>query len=194
VLVDLAEAGGEMPEYLAKYVSDPTVDTWPVISLRQGHELAEECVAISEELSKPDTIFSSRLLLARMTAVGGRTDAAVSHLHTMLEEATDDEQRAELHYWLWKLPLLPLFSHRDQVCVGGSCPGSALQDAVTPSNSPFRKGGEQKEQERGGHRIEALRLYHALFEKTPKHDYRKRIEELTDMIQPTTAEDDNVAA
>jgi hypothetical protein len=60
----------------------------------------------------------------------------------MLKEAADDDQRAELHYWLWKL-------------------------RATDSD----------------HRSEALRIFEQLNEKTPQHEYKKRIEELTVITQ-----------
>jgi tetratricopeptide (TPR) repeat protein len=92
-----------MPEYLPKYVSGATEETWRVVCLQRARACAEECVTISEELQKPDTLFGGRVLLARIEAVEGRVDVAVEQLGAMLSEASEDEQRAELHYWLWKI-------------------------------------------------------------------------------------------
>jgi tetratricopeptide (TPR) repeat protein len=110
VLVELAEGEQEsrrdgigMPEYLAEYLPGATAETWRAMSLRKAREDAEKCVAISEELSKPDTLFSGRVALARIDAAEGHTDHALERLRHMLEDATDDEQRAELHYQLWRL-------------------------------------------------------------------------------------------
>jgi tetratricopeptide (TPR) repeat protein len=171
VLLERAEAESEMPEYLPTYLPNITVGTWHAMCLRAAREHAEECLAISRELSKPDTLFISQVLLARIEAAEGRGDVALQRLYTMLQEATDDEQRAELHYWLWKLLLLPpLLQGR----VGEGSTADAVQPAETPSQSPPEAGGEAGEE----HRLEALRLYQHLLAKTPKHDYRKRIEEL----------------
>jgi len=137
VLLDLVESDMELPEYLPAYVPGAERRTWHTLALRMAREQADECVAISEQLSKPDTLFEGHVLLARITAAEGDVDAGVSALHRLLIEASDDNQRAELHYRLWKI-------------------GAAVVD----------------------HRAEALRIYEALIEKTPKHDYRKRIEEL----------------
>ena len=94
-------------------------------------------MAISEELSKRDTQFSGAILLARIAASDGEPESGQQMLREILTQATDDRQRAELHYWLWKL------------------------DATDAD-----------------HRSEALRLYESLFEKTPKHECRLRLQQL----------------
>jgi serine/threonine protein kinase/tetratricopeptide (TPR) repeat protein len=135
VLLECAEAEGEMQEYLPAYVPGATAETWRAMSLRAAGEAAAESQSIAQELSKPDTLFSSQVLLARIKAAGGGTDVAMQRLYGLLEEATDDDQRAELRYWLWKL--------------------GAVSHAAT-----------------------ALGLYKTLYANTPKHEYKKRIDEL----------------
>ena len=103
VLLEITESAKEMPEYLPKYVSGVTEETWQAMSLQRARECAEESVAISEELQKPDTLFGGRVLLARIEATEGRVEGAVEQLGAMLSEASEDEQRTELHYWLWKI-------------------------------------------------------------------------------------------
>jgi len=111
------------------------------MSVQRARECAEECVAISEELHNPNMLFNANVLLARIEAAEGRVPVAVEQLGVLLSDAGDDEQRAELEYWLWTLtPAVPSLDT--------------------------------------DHRVAALRLYESLFAKTPKHDYRKRIEEL----------------
>jgi tetratricopeptide (TPR) repeat protein len=136
-----------MPAYLSMYVPSATSENWLAAVLEQAREDAEECLAISRELSKPDTLFQSQVLLARMEAEEGRLEVALQLLSQMLEDAGEDEQRADLHYWLCKL------GARD-----------------------------------GDHHAEALGLYCALFEKTPKHTYRQRIEELSSPTEPTASD------
>jgi hypothetical protein len=51
-----------------------------------------------------------------------------------------------------------------------------------------------REAEVKAHRVEALRLYQALFEKTPNFEYRQRIDELSAPTEPTTSEADDAAA
>ncbi len=151
VLVELVEAGDSTtPDSLSEYVPGAEPKTWRAQALAMAREHAEECATISEELSKEDTLFSARVLLTRIAAAGGQRDAALQQLAALLEESTDDEQRAELHYRLRKL------------------------DAADMD-----------------HRTEALRLFETLFEKTPKYDYRKRIDELS---KPTTPDSDDAAA
>jgi len=109
VLLALVEGNAVMPGYLPRYLpgeaneADPNVETWRMISLQRARECVEEGVAISEELSKPDTLFSGRVLLASITAAEGNADAAIATLRGMLDRANYDDQRAGLHYRLWKL-------------------------------------------------------------------------------------------
>lgn len=107
VLMEIAATEAEMPEYLPTHLLEVTQETWRDVSLRMAREHVEECLAISGELQGPDTLFSSNVLLSRLDATERRRDAAVSRLYTMLQEAADDDQRADLHYWLWKLEQLP---------------------------------------------------------------------------------------
>jgi hypothetical protein len=58
---------------------------------------------LSKEISKPDTLFPSRVLLARIDAAEGNIALATEKLEAMLAEATGEEQIADLHYWLWKI-------------------------------------------------------------------------------------------
>jgi len=72
-------------------------------ALHVGRTLAEECVALCEELSDSGMLFSGQVLLARITAAEGDPASALATLRTILDGAADDYQRVELHYWLWKL-------------------------------------------------------------------------------------------
>lgn len=137
VLLKLAATAEEMPDYLPTYVPGAT---WRAMSIHCARATAEECGAISEDLHTTGTLLRVRILLARIEAVEGRTDNALQQLTDLLVEATDDEQCAQLHYWLWKTG-----------------------------------GGEES-------RDTALRLYRALFEKIPNHDYTQRINELAASI------------
>jgi hypothetical protein len=83
-------------------------------------------------------------VLARIEAAEGDVGGAVEQLGAMLAEATDDDQQAELHYWLWKF-------------------GLRTQDSGL------------REENRG----EALRLYGELYERVPKYEFKKRIDELS---------------
>ncbi|MBL7988399.1 MAG: tetratricopeptide repeat protein [Chlorobi bacterium] len=130
-------ADAKIPEFLESYLPGATPETWRALVLLGGRTYADEGLSISHQLSKPDSIFRIQILLARINAAQGNRDTAVQSLSTMLHEAGDDEQRAELHYWLWK---------------------------ITGTND--------------GVRIEALRQYEQLIEKSPKHAYRQRIKEL----------------
>jgi len=103
MLLELVEDAGEMPEYLPLYVPGLVPEEWRATTLRRARELAEECLAISEELSKPDTLFSSEILLARITGAEGHPDVAAGRLLELLPNVDDDDLQAELHYRLWKL-------------------------------------------------------------------------------------------
>jgi tetratricopeptide (TPR) repeat protein len=150
VLVELVEHEEAMPAYLPHYVGGLTGESWQAVSLRVAREQAEECVLISEELSKPDTLFAARVVLARIAAGEGSVESALGALRTLLGSTEGDDQRARCHYWLWKF---------------------TPPDAATDTD----------------HRAEALQLYGSLIEKTPKHEYRRYVDELsaaTEQIRP----------
>jgi tetratricopeptide (TPR) repeat protein len=159
VLLEVAATAKEMPEYLPTYLPTATAATWQTTALQRAREHAEECIDISEQLQKPDTLFGGCVLLARLDAADGNLSEACEGLVGLLEKAGDDEQRAELHYWLWNLIL-----------------GSSSSDGV---------GSRSKGEE---HRIEALKLYTTLYTKTPKHTYRTQIESLSAGAENTTIE------
>ncbi len=70
--------------------------------LQKARDNAEECIRLSQDLSKPDTVFESQILLARIDHAEGRVARAVERLEALASEADDEEQLAETHYWLWK--------------------------------------------------------------------------------------------
>jgi tetratricopeptide (TPR) repeat protein len=103
VLTELVETVKEMPDYLPEYVPEANAGTWQALSLQTARAHAEECVTISEELSRPDTLFNGRVLLARIRAAEGEIAEGIATLDGMLAETMDDADRANVHYWLWKL-------------------------------------------------------------------------------------------
>jgi tetratricopeptide (TPR) repeat protein len=139
--------------------------------LAEARENAKECVRISEEIGKPDTIFSGCILLARIDAAEGNTALATETLEALLAEATDEEQLADLHYWLWKIG------------GGDRGPGSVIRgenDAAPGPRSP--EPGPR-------HAEEALRQYEALYSRIPKFEFVKRIAELKGERIPQSADD-----
>ena len=102
-LLELYMRDGEMPPFLPSHVPEATAASWKAESLRSARKLAEECLAISEELSKSDTLFDARVLLARIAAVEGDSPLALATLRTLLDDTGDDAKRAEIHYRIWKI-------------------------------------------------------------------------------------------
>jgi tetratricopeptide (TPR) repeat protein len=145
-------------------------------SLREARENAEECVRISQEIGKPDTLFSGRVLLARIDAAEGNVAQAAEKLEAMLAEATDEEQIADLYYWLWKIdPGLSFPRTRE----------SRPQDSDWPDLDSRVRGNDIE----GTHRSEALRLYESLYSRIPKFEFVKRIAELKGEHVPMSADD-----
>ncbi len=144
VLLEIVSTGGVMPEYLTGYVPDARTEFWVAPTLRMARQQVEEAIAISDDLSKPDTRCGARVLLARIVAAEGSMESAMSMLTTMLEEFADDNDQADVHYWLWKL------------------------------NPTARNHG-----------ADALRLYQALYIRSPRHEDSLRIEELRAAIEPS---------
>ncbi len=153
-IVGLAGPGSEpVPAPLAGYLPGGTDTTWRRAALAAARRAAEECVAVSTEISKSTTAFSSNVLLARLDDLDGDRVAATDRLRVLLGSAVDDAQRAECHYWLWRV------------------------DA-----------------DDSDHRAESLHLYRMIGERTAKHEFRQRIDELSAAAEPTASEADDVAA
>lgn len=65
-------------------------------SVVEGHALAER-------VGRTPTIFQAELLLARIRHAGGQRDEAVECLQTLLDDASSDAEKAEVHYELWRM-------------------------------------------------------------------------------------------
>jgi tetratricopeptide (TPR) repeat protein len=100
VLLAVAITETTMPEWLGAYVPNATADSWIDSTLITARAHAEECLKISTEISKSETLFSSQLVLARITAAEGMVAEAIDQMEQMLDEESEDQHRAELHYWL----------------------------------------------------------------------------------------------
>ena len=178
VLLHLSATSSPMPEYLKRYLPDVSEETWKVKSLGMARENAEECVAISGQLSKPDTLFASRVLLARIDAAEGNSSAAREQIEGMLRQSEHDDQLAELNYWLskevWDMPLQ----------------NTPVRDTPPlPSSGDSQRGGFGLPPETlASHRAESLRLYQSLLSRTPNHAYRQRVEELTSALNSKASE------
>ncbi|MGE3800803.1 MAG: tetratricopeptide repeat protein [Candidatus Kapaibacterium sp.] len=103
LFLDLVENDRPMPESLSEYVPGAEAGTWQTLTLSKAREQAEEFVAVSEELSIPDMLLDGQVLLARITAAQGDQRGALSRLAEILAVTSNDDHRAELHYWRWKL-------------------------------------------------------------------------------------------
>ncbi len=113
-LFKIVRTADSIPEYLAKYVPDATESNWRRLSLDVARENAEECKRISTELQKPDTLRTSTVVLAQLDAEEGNADAARAGLTELMDRARSDSDRANCHYWLWKLELDPDVDHRGE--------------------------------------------------------------------------------
>jgi len=91
--------------FLGEYVSgiERAPGEWRTLTLVAAQEHAAECAALSEELHMLEANFNIHVLIARIADAAGDNGGAQDSLNKILERATDDHQRAELHYWLWRL-------------------------------------------------------------------------------------------
>lgn len=112
-LLKIVEKEEKMPSWLPDYIASlkgKGKEDWRALTVRQARAHVEEGQAIAKELSKKSTLFTSRLLLARIAAAEGNVDHAHNGLRSLFDNTNDienplwrDEQKAELHFWLWKL-------------------------------------------------------------------------------------------
>lgn len=80
--------------------------------LEQAREYVAEALQIGEGMSSADTLFIGQVLLARIDAAEGHITIATGKLEAMLAETSDEEQTADLHYWIWKISAAA--SHRNE--------------------------------------------------------------------------------
>lgn len=113
LLVDVASRGGTLPDIVRSILPASTHDSASVTALRVGEDLARECLAISVELNRRDTLLDAKVLLARIDAMQGDSGSAVNALESMLRETESDEERAALHYHLWRLAVEGLAGQRE---------------------------------------------------------------------------------
>ena len=118
-----------MPEYLANHLdayrteskdTDRTnPDTWRQTVVAVVSELTEEFDAIGVELSLSNHEFNLPIIQARLAAARGEIQTALSELETQLVEAergdteSDDDDRATLRFYLWRLSHSYLASPND---------------------------------------------------------------------------------
>lgn len=66
--------------------------------LAEARQLAEMCVTISGDISKGETLFEAKVLLARIDFESGNREHALSELVAMLDHVGDERMRATLKY------------------------------------------------------------------------------------------------
>lgn len=126
---------------------------------QQNYHVAKRCVdeylTLAHELSLSDHLFSGRVEQAKINfhLAMDNWEVAIKEgiepLEQMLAETDDPAQQAKLHYELWQ--------------IAADFPQLEDLENLKPEE----------------HRRAALKLYQKLYEKTPKFEYKKRIEELS---------------
>ena len=140
---------------------------WSLDLLREARENAEECLRISRELEKPGTTFLSQILLARISAMEEDLNHGIAAIESMFAETTDEEQIAELHYWLWSVSTSSV-QRQDE---------GSLETGAGPRREFIAQHGTA-----------ALDRYTSLFSNTPRFEFRKRIAELQGEPVPESAD------
>lgn len=92
-VVSLIEQAREYPHYLSEYLPEHTEEDWRAAALQVAREYAEEGMLLSDQLSKPDTLFEGRYVLARIDVVEGKVSIAREKLEELLTEDIDNELR-----------------------------------------------------------------------------------------------------
>lgn len=151
-LLDLTEVSpaAEMPAYLPHYLPEAVPAQWQSHAVAAAAKSIIDSLRIAGEIGLNRDMFAVDVLRARAYAAEGNNDAALEHLSGLLLDTVGDDQKAELHFWLWKLG-----RNKDQPKKSSRLRPSAF------------------------HAVESLRLFRHLVTKSPKHEYRKRIDVLT---------------
>ncbi len=110
--------------------------------------LISEAMSVANEIKDHVDIFKFKLLATKIETISSGRSDALFPLLAMLDEATDDEHKAFIHYEIWSC--LERFKN--------------LQDSA-------RVNPEE-------HRLAALELLTKLYQKIPKYSYRIRMAEM----------------
>jgi len=111
------DASCTMPGFIATNIPGIDPENWQSMTLRRAWDYAAEVVEIAGQLQYGEALFDGRVLSARIDhllyssaehfPVDNGDVASLPDpsqiLRDMLPEAVNDQQRAELHYWLWAL-------------------------------------------------------------------------------------------
>ncbi len=116
-LLESIEEAMECPEFLLKFIGEITPSAWRPALRTQARQDAQECLVLSRSISKPDTEVISQVLLARITAAEGEVGTALQTLEQLLSTLTDDAEKADVHYWIWKIDNNGSQHHRDQALI-----------------------------------------------------------------------------
>lgn len=73
----------------------------------EAKNVVEECVKLSIALSKPDTLFTGRILLARIDWAMNQREPAIAILDELMTSAMKDSERADVHYQRVQMGLSP---------------------------------------------------------------------------------------
>jgi tetratricopeptide (TPR) repeat protein len=117
-------------------------------SFNEAESLSEEITKLGQKVGYDYDALFHNLLSAKIAFVQD-DKTAPNRLYEMLEQTEDDDQIATLHYELWKM--------------------------VRQTSKVFKTFEVFTAED---HRKKALEVYQQLYEKTPKFEYKKRIEKL----------------
>ena len=104
-LVDIVEQGGGLPGYLPQFLPEATGEGWRSVALGAARVHADEGARISEQMSKPDTVFHCRVVLARIEAVEGDRAMACQRLEELVAEEIDDQSRNWVQTFLVRIAI-----------------------------------------------------------------------------------------
>ncbi len=127
----------KIQSYLCRYLNHKANLLFNRQQFEQARVLNVEALQIATDVKQQEPIFLAKVLAAKLDFALGLPAVAIQTITNMLEQTTEDAEKATLHYELLQLG--------------------------TSSDS---------------HRRQALELYQKLYAKTPKIDYRNRIDEL----------------
>ncbi|MCB0710687.1 MAG: tetratricopeptide repeat protein [Ignavibacteriae bacterium] len=92
-----------MPSFLPRFLPEAENQDWKELCIRAARNNVQESIEITKDNSLNSMTFAVGVLLARIEYAERKTDTALKRLQGMLQDAGDEEQQADLHYWLWKL-------------------------------------------------------------------------------------------
>lgn len=137
-------------------------------AFEKAHSLVKKCIELSTQLAKPDTKFTGSVLLTNIDFALGHRQKAISDLWKLAEATNEKEYLADIFYQLAALNT-NIAKIDDGLAMDSDAYSALIREICQRSIEDYR--------------TEALELNREIYRNTTKIQFKKRVDELIEMVQ-----------